>query len=1693
MRKKYLYIVILSLLFTSAITFSIRFFKPVGNNEVKNTESEEFKNKTLPIIKGKTPYDLDALKNLYTALGVFEKKKYYQFNGIGEVVAEPKLVLTRRQPVYERASYNNGEFVLEGISPSNIKIAEVVNHHYENSSKGVFLVYKGTADEKGKNIKWQNEPRKYSKSEFQNKYGIRRVAPTPYIVNDYTTNIENTTQVRLANGNLKITTTLDPIKSSELYKRTIATQGNAKNFPLFKKVKIEFEIDKNWNVIKTSTYVEYFIDTYGGADCKSSMTHQFSYKNEPVFDREMYEKFFDSKIDDDNKEENPSALEVLTEAFAGYLLDGFNFEFTKENKNILNLSAYLNNGGINLSGNLNLFGIDILYDGKNLFINKDGKGYVCNISEFISLLNLFNINFNLDKSDLINKLSNLMEISKVSDGYDITIKYLGFKAVIKISSDKKVKGIKLYTSYKNLDFLNDVDIKLVSKKYEFVKVKKYDNLSSDIINYFKSLVENKEHKNNFEKAFSFNFKYKNITFDGKLKFEVNNNNFRFYLRSKLNDKDFNISYLDNYFYLEYDGEVIKLSKDNFNNILSNIIDTLNNKNIKDIFENILKGNFKEIFKNLNLSGLDIEAIIKSIILNRDFISYANNNFNFKLSRNGSLNLSFKDFNFSIKNINITEFNNLEFNNAKEIDYELLNNLLDIFKNIKNIFNTKELVLSNFNFLYKDYKFNGVLKFNLNDNLFNLSGRINFKNISSSIDLVIKDKIVYLNLFNKLNFKFSLNEIDLFNDLIAKFVKDFNKDDLNYDFLIKKIFKFIHNDEFKNLFNQLKKSIDNSSISFEKSNITLENRNYLDIKDIKNLLNNIATEYLDIKKDEKIEKIFNVDINYTKNDKTHKLNFDTYLYLSKNSIDISITGSYILDNTEIPFRLRYDGFNLFLEYNKKKISLKKELLFEIIDKYLPNNYGNTFNKFYNYLKENRIFDFIKDIKDNNLNCDLDNLFTDFIMNSFNLLISLKDNLDIKLEYENNISKLLVNKLFKDGGILNLVFKKSNLNKSDIILPIDEAKEIKKDLVDNITYLLEKFKKVYDSKKLKIDNFNYIEDSINFSGRLLFDLNNKKISLNAKFIVNKVKFNAEIIYENNRFYIKMLNNLKTYIAVNELNKLDEILSLLNIKVLSNTNLKEYLETFDILSFINANSIKNILDKSFSLLHDDLNLYKIVNNVLDVFKKSDISYDFSNDINLESSEYTNLLEQADFIKNIINSYKEKNLDKFLDDKYLLEGKVFNEKTLKEEINFNIRLSKSDDNNLRKVMFDLVLNDLLRDQVHKATIYYENGMFYLIYNNLSTKIKPRPLKYLISRILEIIGINNDLLFKLLDVELSGIESVIKDKIFKDGAKEVDLDDVCYDASINGSELGINLLKKIFEEFEPSFDLISKLVHKNGKLNEFILNNLYVSKNRRLDLKLTSSDHGIDANISDEKKDAAIDLLNIEKIADAFIKTQATRKYHLVATGANKEITLNIGDIASGIKFNSIDIKITVQKDGTINMHAHYFHDSWLSGTVTKNYMNDHDLYIKDNKMFLKRKFKYTWLSRWSYETYTNEQLRSKTKDDLIATLFSFGPSVQRAIKNNISGSESDPNYLKKIPPLDAILNGYRSIDELNYDINFDLQAITGNNSLGLLKTNLTINNGYLHKIKFNTNLSILNVFGEFELVQDNNDWEIEYPSDFK
>ena len=99
---------------------------------------------------------------------------------------------------------------------------------------------------------------------------------------------------------------------------------------------------------------------------------------------------------------------------------------------------------------------------------------------------------------------------------------------------------------------------------------------------------------------------------------------------------------------------------------------------------------------------------------------------------------------------------------------------------------------------------------------------------------------------------------------------------------------------------------------------------------------------------------------------------------------------------------------------------------------------------------------------------------------------------------------------------------------------------------------------------------------------------------------------------------------------------------------------------------------------------------------------------------------------------------------------------------------------------------------------------------------------------------------------------------------------------------------------------------------------------------------------------------------------------------------------------------------------------------------------------------------------------------------------------KNNLDGSSSDPNYTKKIPLLDAILDGYKSISETNYDINFNLKAITSNNNLDILKTNLTINNGYLHKIKFDTTLSVLNVSGEFEPVQDNDSWKIEYPSDF-
>ena len=1683
MRKRYLYIIILSLLFTSAITFSVRFFKPVGSNKIENTESEEFKNKTLPIIKGKTPYDLDALRNLYTAMGVFEKRKYYQFKGVGEVIAEPKLVSTRRQPIYERASYYNGEFVLEGISPSNIKVAEVVSHRYENSSKGVFLVYKGTSDADGKNTTWPKEPKRYSKEEFHKKYGIRRVAPTPYIINDHTASIENTTQTRLGNGNLKITTVLDPIKSAELFKRTIATQGNAKNHPVFKKVKLEFEIDKDWNVVKTNTYVEYYIDTYGGADCQSSISHTFEYKNEPVFDRNMYEKYFDSKIDDKEEDKTPSAIELLTEVFAPYLLKGFNFEIFK-NDTLLNLSLYFNNGGINLSGESKLLNTSFLYDGKNLFINKNGKGYVYEISSLIELLKLFNIDFNLNQSDLINKLSSMMSVSVVDGVYNVEIKYLGFKVVIKIDESKKLKEIKLYNTYDNLKGLNDVDIKLTDKKYEFTKLDNYDKTTSNLISYFKSLLENKEYKEKIEKSYLFDFKYENIKLAGKLKLVVDNNELKFYLNSVLNDKKLKLAYENGYLYLEYDENSLKLNKADIKNIIAKILEISDDKKLSDIFKNILNGNFKEIFKSLNLASLDIESIIKTLILDKEFIGYTKDDLTFKFLYEGVISLLKDKVSFTFKGINNSEFEEFTLKDAKVIESKLVNSLLDLLSNFKELIKTKELVLENFAFEYDKYKFNGEIKLNLKDKSFYLSGVLKYNNITTKVELTVLDKIVYLKLFEKLNVKFSLSEISEFNEILEKVGFDLSK--FEQRGIIKYILSFIQSDKFNAIYEKLNKAVNNSTIKFSGAKIDIDGSNYLDVKNIKGVLNNLVDEYLNIKNDRVIEKTLNLYVKYFKNNTAHEINADAYLYFSKNTLDVSLVGTYKSGSTEISFKLRYDGFNLFVEYDNKKLSLSRELLFSVVDKYIPKDYGKLFDEFYNALKENKLYDFIKNIALDDQGYNLDELFNEFSLTSSNLLMALKDKLDINLLFDEIIKKLIVKKILENSTI-DIEIKKSTLNKSDIILSIDNAKEVKKEFVDNVLYLLEKLTKVYDSGKLKIEDFKYQSENLNFNGRLLFDLNNKKISLVAKFIVNKVKFNAEIVYENNHFYINMLNDLRTYLNLDELGKVSEILSLMNMNFLKDFDLKGYLNTFDILSAIsNVESVKNLLGGTFDSLYSGDNLYKIFADIVDIFKKSSISYDFNENISVDSNLYTNLLTQAEFVKNIINSYKEKNLDKFLDDKYLLEGSVFNEKTLKEEINFNIRLSKSNDNNLRKVMFDLVLNDLVRDQVHKATIYYEDGLFYLIYNNLTTKIKPAPLKHLISRILEIIGINNDLLFKLLEVESSGIESVIKDKIFSGTNKEVDLDEICYKGFIKENELGVNLVKKIFEEFNPTYDLISKLVHENGKLKEFVLNNLYVSENRRFDLKLLKSNHSLEAGISDERKNAAIDLVNLEKIADAFIKTQATRKYHLVATGANKEINLNIGGIASGIKFQQIT------KDGKVNMHAHYYHDSWLSGTVTKNYMNTHDLYIKDGKMFLKRKFAYTWISSWKYETYTSSDLEKKTKDDLIATLFSFGPSVQRAIKNNLDGSSSDPNYTKKIPPLDAILDGYKSNSETNYDINFNLKAITSNNNLDILKTNLTINNGYLHKIKFDTTLSVLNVSGEFELVQDNDSWEIEYPSDF-
>ena len=586
--------------------------------------------------------------------------------------------------------------------------------------------------------------------------------------------------------------------------------------------------------------------------------------------------------------------------------------------------------------------------------------------------------------------------------------------------------------------------------------------------------------------------------------------------------------------------------------------------------------------------------------------------------------------------NIINNNNNKENFDNNINNELINTINKEIQNLENeIGNEKkfkeiDLIKNEINKFFNNNKFlNNENDYDI-DNLKNKLKFINEIDIikqSNNIKIVLTSiHNIFINITNNYSFKEKVyNEI-----IIKKFQKEIE------NLLLKIKFPIFEGQILLNIFDKIQNE-NGETILIIKKYFLILNELYKEYSEEcnKGILNNN-------KKNENIEIIYeflfkriissilinnNNNVNNNKNILKEKLieTFDTLIiYLNKTFINLSELLSIFSSRDEY-FKINK---NIIIKKISNNLFYKLSLYFISNELYHINNlnfidqmfiiqkicdFHLNFRKIFNYdtLKLSSLFDYLKEILNENLFIENQSLFSNFVVDSINKKINEeKENKTYVIE---NIIDM-INMLFQDNFNIFLIFRNY---------------EILDNLI-NKSYknLINIFRNLYN-KETKIFNFSRTELIIEknlYVMNLLFTFQNDYI---IKF---SNLFEMIDLFEDD-FKEKFYNNHKKNLK--DINELIESFSKLIIK---------YLECDKI---INLFKVGNLISNDQNKINNE---FKIINNNLNNFSKSLDSVKISK--NLSNYLYKNLFENI--IKNLIteiqNSLKEKARSKeieFLSDK--------------------------------------------------------------------------------------------------------------------------------------------------------------------------------------------------------------------------------------------------------------------------------------------------------------------------------------------------------------------------------------------------------------------------------------------------------------
>lgn len=1285
------------------------------------------------------------------------------------------------------------------------------------------------------------------------------------------------------------------------------------------------------------------------------------------------------------------------------------------------------------------------------YITYSNTKLVLNTNDITEIINLIVTKFNLELpvgsvNTIVNKLLNLINseinpnfitnLTEIKDG--IQVEFLN-ELNLKITGLNTIENLNV--TYNNLELnlsvnasLNNVTV--VSPNFsDYTNVYDLTNVILNVYDYFTSNAL----------YFDVNLTYDNLSlngkvyYDGKLSFDINTSVF---------GKEINAKLVDNTIYVNIDGLMVKFDLNETETILNFVKDKFGIDAIAEINKLLSSFDYNKMLSNIE--NLDFE-----IALNKIELTLNNLNAIINLENSNIKNITINQDNLNA-NINVlTEKEEIEVSG----EYFNLTEAMPLVNSLVNTINLSAL--------------GGKLTFDVNNTAYIVNFKISYNPelqvwaqttlLGADVRLNVYKNVIYLSVDN-LNLKFGLNEIDKLIDFVN------SNFDLNID-LNSANFSAINLDSIH--FGDIKfleASNNHFMANLFGANITLLFNDYL---------NTVTGNYDNINFNLEVNELGNavtlpkINVNlYDNLDYVLALLSDVINTIKTNNIELCGTINYSMLNAKYNANLNFENglkANINLNLYGKNINV-------IVDNKVA--YLNI-DGFMAYLDLTKLSPIITEISDA-LNIDLNNLLatsnTDIyikklqkVNNTLNLTVYINGspiNVDVNLNNNNTLNNILINAFGLKGTVnLNKTTNKVCYVKADYTTCLN-------DFADIVTPIIN----IIKDKQLTIKGnltFNLLGASQNLT------VNNLAVSFNNGIKVNaNVEFNgitANVTLQNNIVYVNACG-LKVKFALSEINNLVNWINQ-NFKAninLSNSdfNIEEVLNKFSLSSVKHITKTPNGIcvdlnnNSSDNLIYIDYNkhLTKVVGTVNDFSLELNIS---NNAVipEINDSDYINYIELTKFIDSILNYFKLKQYN-ISANATVYDG---NTETYNALVNLQVNmldsLAVSGNANItgkQNIGFDL---------------NYYNKYLFVNYNNLKLKICENDLKELLVIILEMFGVNPDILPFLsdvtngLDIDISNISGLIPGG---DGSNPLSMLNIIKEISYANNSLTLTLNGKLISENPNATDMTIAVATNGETLTNISVNNLYTG--------VTDDEHfNLDVNFglfngvsAPTNTDSYIDLSGANELIKAIINTAELSNYEI-----DGSLKINGKLIGIPITWNvPLNIKVKLDENRNPEVMATVGEIPTMVG-VNKNIGE-----TAKNRMFYiyyKDGFAYLYQTQNGKNNVFMEKVLKLSISEVLADplyCLQFGTGFSDTIMEQIYKSiEKAKGYT---PNLGNVINYFKSTDKTNFELQINMEEITNDKmlgnitiGLGVVNTKETNNKNYVGTATFNMDMPILdNVF---------------------